>query len=141
RHMNKGQQAMAVAMIYPEPKAAEESGAKGGRTKAAKARGSKIEALDPARGLVHPGALSQARAVLDGAPDLAKAVLSGDKSLTAAFDEMQERQGTLRNESRRLRQLAETRPDLAEKVKADDLDLLDAEQQAKKDADARKQQR
>ena len=75
RHMTKGQQVMAVAMMYPEP----EKGGKGKR--------SRIQ-----EGLVEPcktfqNRVSQARTVLAHSSDLAQAVLAGSKFLDAAYDE------------------------------------------------------
>ena len=63
--MTKGQQAMAVAMIYPEPNL-------GGDRKSAKAKSALKIKGDPASKLVNPGLLSQARTVLKHLPELAK---------------------------------------------------------------------
>ena len=65
RNMSKGQKAMALAMVYPDP-------AQAGRKK----NGSKIEPFHD----VHKGALSHARTVLAAAPDLAALVKNGSKA-------------------------------------------------------------
>ena len=72
RHLTKGQQAMAVAMIYPVPE-------KGGR--------GKKKTMDETSTLFSPKRLQLARTVLAHSPDLAQAVLAGSKSLDAAYDE------------------------------------------------------
>jgi len=75
RHMTKGQQVMAVAMMYPEP----EKGGKGKRSRIQ-------EGLDEPR-KTFQNRLSQARTVLAHSSDLAQAVLAGSKFLDAAYDE------------------------------------------------------
>jgi ParB-like nuclease domain len=72
RHLTKGQQAMAVAMIYPVPE-------KGGR--------GKKKTMDETSTLFSPKRLQLARTVLAQSPDLAQAVLAGSKLLDAAYDE------------------------------------------------------
>jgi hypothetical protein len=67
--MSKGAQAMAVAMIYPEPAKLKRPGS------------SKIEDQK----LVHPGTLSQARKVLAHLPKIAAGVLAGSISLQSAY--------------------------------------------------------
>jgi hypothetical protein len=64
RHMTKGQQVMAVAMMYPEP----EKGGKGKRSRIQ-------EGLDEPR-KTFQNRLSQARTVLAHSPDLAQAQAS-----------------------------------------------------------------
>ena len=75
RHLTKGQQAMAVAMVYPVP----EKGGKGKRSRIQ-------EGLDEPR-KTFQNRLSQARIVFAYSPDLAQAVLAGSKFLDAAYDE------------------------------------------------------
>ena len=70
RHMTKGQQAMAVAMIYPEPEDR-------GRGK----KGSVAERFPE----ISKGKVSEARFVLSHAPGLASLVLSGSVKLDAAY--------------------------------------------------------
>jgi ParB-like nuclease domain len=69
RHLTKGQQAMAVAMVYPVP----EKGGKGKRSRIQ-------EGLDEPR-KTFQNRLSQARIVFAYSPDLAQAVLAGSKFL------------------------------------------------------------
>ncbi len=68
--MTKGQRAMAVAMIYPEPE-------KGGR-------GKKGAGSGEFSGLSHQR-ISEARTVLRHEPDLASLVLNGSEKLDAAY--------------------------------------------------------
>jgi ParB-like nuclease domain len=72
RHLTKGQQAMALAMIYPMPE-------KGGR--------GKKKTMDETSTLFSPKRLQLARTVLAHSADLAQAVLAGSKSLDGAYDE------------------------------------------------------
>jgi ParB-like chromosome segregation protein Spo0J len=72
RHLTKGQQAMALAMIYPMPE-------KGGR--------GKKKTMDETSTLFSPKRLQLARTVLAHSPDLAQAVLAGSKSLDGAYGE------------------------------------------------------
>jgi hypothetical protein len=102
RHMTKGQRAMAVAMIYPEPE-------KGGR-------GKKLNPLISKE--FNAGALSQARTVLKHTPECAKYVLSGNPPtpLSAAYVDacrVRDNVGTEQSQLERLRKVA---PDLAELV-------------------------
>ena len=68
RHMTKGQRAMTVAKIYPEPE-------RGGRGKKATVS---VENVSPQR-------VSYARSILRYAPDLADNVLRGSASLDDAY--------------------------------------------------------
>jgi ParB-like nuclease family protein len=77
RHMNKGQQAMAMAMIYPEPQ-------QGKRTDLLNKSTSAKLAFDKA-------SLSRARAVLRHSPELAHQVLGGRFSLNDAFADVEKR--------------------------------------------------
>lgn len=79
RNMTKGQKAMWLAMLYPEPE-------KGGR--------GKLSEISDGLGVSHGHAknlLSQARAVLRHDQELARSVLAGAKSLDKALAEMKER--------------------------------------------------
>ena len=125
RHMTKGQQAMAVAMIYPETQQGKKS------------TSLKIKEVK----LVNPGSLSQARAVLAASKESAAAVLANEKSLTEAFDEIKEREGSVRNERSRMQKLREMRDDLAELVIKNKLTLEAAETKAKAEEEEHKQRR
>jgi hypothetical protein len=73
RHMSKGQQAMAVAMVYPEPE------------KTTHGKVSKTKLLLETKTNFSSARLSQARTVLACSTDLALAVLAGTKALDAAW--------------------------------------------------------
>ena len=75
RHMSKGQQAMAVAMVYPEPE------------KTTHGKKSKTKLLLETKTNFSGARLSQARTVLACSTDLARAVLAGTKALDAAYGE------------------------------------------------------
>ncbi len=123
RNLTAGQRAMAVAMIHPEPE-------KGGRgKKVTEAVGFSTQRL------------SYARTVLKSSPESADAVLSGEMSLDAAYQQVRMMHGSARNERSRLTKLRETRPDLADLVVNDAMKLDDAIANAAEEADARKQQR
>lgn len=72
RHMSKGQQAMVVAMMYPEP---------------AKTKRKGSGSLEPKELGISGARLSQARTVLACSTDLAHAVIAGSKALDAAYDD------------------------------------------------------
>ena len=79
RNMTRGQQAMAVAMIYPEPEVDHsERGKKGGPGK--KRRPESDSFIH-----IHRGRLSEARTVLQYEPALAETVLNGSEALDAAY--------------------------------------------------------
>lgn len=100
RHMTKGQRAMAVAKIYPEPK-------KGGRGK---------KAVEITGFGVDQSPLSHARTVLKHAPDLADNVLSGATGLDAAYQTARERKDAAASDEARLADLRARYPELADKV-------------------------
>jgi hypothetical protein len=68
--MSKGQQAMVVAMMYPEPSKTKRKGS---------------GSLEPKELGISAGRLSQARTVLVHSTDLARAVLAGSRALDAAY--------------------------------------------------------
>jgi hypothetical protein len=76
RNLTKGQQAMALAMIYPEPE-------KGGR-------GKKKERVEETSTLFSAKRLSQARAVLLHSRSLAESVVKGSISLDDALKQVEE---------------------------------------------------
>lgn len=119
RHMTGSQRAMATAMIYPEP--------------FSRRSGSKHD--------VDRGRLAMARAVLAHSSTIAEAVMSGSKSLDAAYNDARLAQGKVSNDAVRLRQLRDTRPDLAERVAQGEIALDDAVALAKSEVDAIKQRR
>jgi hypothetical protein len=116
RNLTKGQQAMAYAMIYPEP-------SKGGR---GKTNPSESKGFSFAR-------LSQARNILRFSRELAEDVLAGTKKLDAALEEVDMSRGKSKNEVGRLARLRDERPDLADSVDDETMTLEEAEDKAKED--------
>ena len=112
RHLTKGQRAMAVAMISPEPEDAHESGKKGGRGK--KGLGDRTVSRER---------LSLARTVIEHAPELCGNVLSGSMSLDKAYETASNRRDGADGEVIRLATLRENYPELADKVVEGDLTL------------------
>jgi hypothetical protein len=109
RHMTKGQRAIVVAKIYPEPE-------KGGRGK----NSSVTKEFSSER-------LSLARTVLRHAPDLAASVIAGSISLDNAYEEARIRKGRADTHEARFNALKEAAPDLAERVVEGKLSLEEAE--------------
>ena len=105
--MTKGQRAMAVAMIYPEPEDAHERGKKGGQGK--QLINSTALGFDKAL-------LSHARTVLKHAPDLARQVLQGSAKLTAAHKAAKLIKVDSATQDTRLGELRERYPELADRV-------------------------
>jgi hypothetical protein len=73
RHLTEGQQAMAIAMIYPEPKKT--------------GRGKKSSVTED----IGSGRLSMARTILKFVPKLAKKVITAEESLDEAYEKAQKR--------------------------------------------------
>jgi hypothetical protein len=109
RHMTKSQRAMAVAMIYPEPK-----------------RGVHSE-FQNETGEFSKAYLSRARTVLRHAPDLAEHVINGSLSLDKAYEEARIRKGQADTYESRFNALKEAAPELADMVVNDQLNLAEAE--------------
>lgn len=99
RHMTKGQQAMATAMLYPEAKQG------GDRRSSLKIKHD-----------VNRGSLSQARTVLAHAPELAQLVMDGSKSLSDAHEIVRQRLNDATSDEAKMAQLREKAPDIAELV-------------------------
>jgi ParB-like chromosome segregation protein Spo0J len=107
RHMTVGQRAMALAMLYPEPKRGVHSEFRGGTGEVSKAR------------------LSLARTVLRVAPDdQAPLVLAGSKTLDDAFAEVKRRQQAAMSEEAQLARLRAEAPDVAALVVEGTLSLI-----------------
>jgi hypothetical protein len=109
RNLTKGQQAMVVAKLYPEPE-------KGGRNKNA------VITTEFSSGL-----LSHARTVLRHAPDLADHVINGSLSLDKAYEEARIRKGRADTHESRFESLKSVAPDLADLVVDGQLNLEEAE--------------
>lgn len=128
RHMTKSQQAMAVAMIYPEP------GEKG--------RGKKDEGRKWAENdHFAVTLLKQARLVLKWASELADAILRSAKSLDEAYKTAQQRAREADSIVARMAKLKAEDPDLAELVSEGKLTLVDAEAAARKRRETERAQR
>ena len=108
RHMTKGQRAMAVARIYPNPE-------KGGRGKKAYRDNN-----------VSVQRISHARSVLKYAPDQADLVLSGAVSLDDAYRKAQESKNAANSVEQRFARLKSEWPDLATQVEEGRLALDEA---------------
>lgn len=110
RHLSKGQRAMAIATLYPQPE-------KGGR-------GKKNSLISKE---FSTGSLSQARTVLAVLPDVAAAVLAGDTSLSDAYAEALKARADLDSDIKRRERLRDRAPDLADLVDEGRVALLEAE--------------
>ncbi len=108
RNLTKGQAAMAMAMIYPEPKRGRHSEFRGGT------------------GEVSATRLSMARAVLRFSPELAAAVLANELSLDVAHEQATALDRKRRREEEARRDFRELAPDLAARVDQADLTLAEA---------------
>lgn len=114
RHMTKGQRAMAVALIYPEPDK---------RGRGNKGKSSDSDGFSQTR-------LREARAVLRFSPELAQQVLNGVKSLDEARKDVELYGGDEAARARRLKKLKAEHPDLADAVEEERMSLEDAEKEA-----------
>jgi hypothetical protein len=103
RNLNKGQQAMALAMLYPEPE-------KGGRGKKSRALNSTVSVGFSAT------RLNQAREVLRHRRDLAEQVVRGTLMLDEALQEVHQQQGITRSRETQREELIARSTDLADKV-------------------------
>lgn len=110
RHMTKGQRAIAVAKLYPEPE-------KGGRGE---------KRLNNLKVSFTANYLSQARTVLKHLPEMAELVLTGVISLNEAYEKAQEFQYQTESEPKRLIRLRTTAPDLADLVAEERMSLNEA---------------
>jgi hypothetical protein len=110
RHLNKGQQAMAVAFAYPDPD-------KPGRGKKGKAE--ETSGFSQKR-------LQQARQVLHHSRELALAVLGDTIKLDSALAKISEEQKAMKSTEGKLALLREEAPDLAELVAEERLSLDEA---------------
>ena len=124
RHLNKGQQAMAVAFAYPEPD-------KPGRGKKGKAE--ETSGFSQKR-------LQQARQVLHYSRELALAVLDDTIKLDSALEKISAEQKAMKSTEGKLALLREEAPDLAELVAEERLSLDEAHasfQNRKREAEER----
>ena len=102
RNLSKGQQAMALAMIYPEP---------------ARGRGNKDDARKGAESASFSyRRLKQARSILHFSRPMAEAVLKGVDSLDEALTKMQAQAAQASSKEAQFQQLRASAPDLADLV-------------------------
>jgi ParB-like chromosome segregation protein Spo0J len=110
RNLTKGQQAMRLALLYPEPKRGKHSELRNSTGKMG---------FDKAR-------LSQARAVYAYSPELALAVRDGTKKLDEALKEVKTAREELNSQEWKLAKLRNDAPDLADLVDEDRMALGEA---------------
>jgi hypothetical protein len=115
RNLTKGQQAMAMAMMYPEPVTHSES---------AKMKGKKNGLLSEPH--FSKARLSQARSVLHHSRSLAESVLKGPISLNDALETVKQEQQFQQSDEAKLNRLRESAPDLAEQVSEERLKINEA---------------
>ena len=113
RNLTKGQQAMALAMIYPEPE-------KGGRGKKSEARNLEETSKFSYR------RLNQARSVRRHSLDLAQSVLKGTVSLDDALAQVEEAKQQANSTEAKLKRLHDRASDLAARVAEENLSLDEA---------------
>jgi hypothetical protein len=109
--MTKGQRAMAVAKIFPDPATLKRKGS------------SSIKNIEH----VSRQYVDHARTVLSWLPQVADAVLAGTKSLGEAYEEAQTVKAGQDSEAARLTRLRERASDLADLVDEGRVKLLEAE--------------
>jgi hypothetical protein len=112
RNLTKGQQAMALAMTYPEPE-------KGGR-------GNKKQRVEETSAVFSAKRLAQARSVLRHSRDLAESVAKGSVSLDEALAKVNEEKQQANSTEAKLARLKASAPDLAARVAAENLTLAEA---------------
>lgn len=133
RHMSKGQQAMAIALMIETPE--------GKRDGTAKRLSSDSE--------LSKGWVSEALAIMRHAPDLGKLVLAGTEKFDAALSTARARQQALKSDEQKrkdaeakLSSLSAAAPDLAALVRDSALSLDEAvaalEQRERREADAKR---
>lgn len=122
RHLTKGQRAMAVAMLHPEPK---------------RGRGKKDEGIKAAENAgFKERRLQQARSILKHSESLARKVLSQpDFGIDKALEIVKQVEGAETSHDGRIKKLRSTRPDLAQLVEDQTMTLDAAEAKAKQDAE------
>jgi hypothetical protein len=111
RNLTKGQQAMAMAMIYPEPE-------KGGRGKKKK--------VEQSSTLFSEKRLQQARTVLHHSRSLAESVIKGIMPLNDALETVKKEQEFQQSDEEKLTRLLQSAPDLAEQVGEERLKIDEA---------------
>lgn len=116
RHLSKAQQAIAVAMIHPEP-------AKGGR-------GKKLSEIPDGFSPGHwKNLLCESRRLLREAPDLARLVLAGGLPISKALEEADRRADEKDKISDMARRLRKVFPDLADDVESGKMSVEEADRE------------
>jgi hypothetical protein len=121
RHMSKGQRAIVVARLLETNK------------------GILTQQIASRQGGMSQSLISQARTVLNHAPDLANSIIAGSISLDNAYDEARIRKGRAETHESRFNALKAGAPDLADMVVEGQLNLEEA--QAAYDQRAAEEQR
>jgi hypothetical protein len=115
RHLSKGQRAMLIAMLYPDP------GERGRGKKSLLSKDFNVTQLE-----FSGSRLSQARTVLRYAPDLLDSVRIGAMTLNKAYEEARLRKGRAETYESRFNALKAAAPDLADLVVEERLTLEEA---------------
>jgi hypothetical protein len=113
RFLNKGQRAMAMAMLYPD------HGERGRGKKSAAIKSVETTGISRSR-------LDQARSVLRFSRPIAQAVLNGTTPLDAALVTVKEQEQYQMGDEAKLTRLRESAPDLAEQVNEERLKIDEA---------------
>jgi hypothetical protein len=113
RNLTKGQQAMALAMMYPNPE-------KGGRGKNVEARKAQVSWGFSAE------RVRQARSVFRHSQDLAQSVIKGSVSLDEALRKVDELKQQANSTEAKLARPQKAAPDLAARVAQENLSLNEA---------------
>jgi len=142
RHLDKGQQAMATALVYPEAKHGGPRQA--GSSFATKLDGISASALSKARTVLRDRDEQRRRAEKKGgaAPvDNVAGIMTGAVRLDGAYAEAVDREQAERHRADRLIELRKKAPDLAAQVDADELGLASAEGMLRERLELARQQR
>jgi Protein of unknown function (DUF3102) len=113
RFLNKGQRAMAMAMLYPD------HGERGRGKKSAAIKSVETTGISRSR-------LDQARSVLRFSRPIAQAVLNGTTPLDAALAKVKEQEQYQQSDEAKLTRLQTAAPDLAEQVNEERLKINEA---------------
>jgi hypothetical protein len=114
RNQSTGARAMSTALVL-----AADGRRKNGRWEYGEVR----ESFSPKDSTATGVAISKAGTVLEHAPDLADAVVSGATSLDAAYDQARERKVTAKRTAEAMGRIRTDAPDLAEQVHAETLTI------------------
>lgn len=130
RHLDKGQQAIAVAILYPDP----DKGGRGNKGKASETDGFSATRLKQARTILRDRnqQFEDAKNNGGGAPiDNVAGIMNGSVKFDSAYQEAQERARAANMRADRIKKLRATDPDLADEVERLGKELSVAEAEAK----------